>query len=90
MPNLDTIVYSQPWAEGGSQQAPPVRAPFTVAAIGGVDGANFIQRPSIKDIDFSGKIAKARQCNQSGLRVEGDEVPGKGAKVCSDFDPLVE
>ena len=61
-----------------------------MARIRCIDGANFVQRPSIKDVNLSGKVAKPSQRNQSSLRIEGYEVPGVGAKVRSHFDSLIE
>jgi hypothetical protein len=61
-----------------------------MTAIWSVDGANFIQRPSIEDVDLPSKVAESRECNESCLRIEGDKVPGVGAEVRSDLDSLVE
>jgi hypothetical protein len=90
MPNLDAVIYPKSWAKGGSQQTPPVGVPFAIAAVRSVDGANFIQDPSIEDINFPGKVAETRQSNQASLRVEGYEVPGMSAEVRSNSDSLVK
>src|SRR5258706_11932294 len=97
MPQSYAIINPQPWAENGSENKAPIRAPLEMSRIPCLHATNppqpatlYIHQSPIIYIDLSLEIPEPGECNESTLRVEGDKVVRIGWKLNDRVAALVK
>ena len=97
MPQSYTIIDPQSWTQNSRENEPSIGAPFKLSRIPCLHPTDppqpatlHVHQPPIIHIDFTLQVPEPCECNESALRVEGDEVVWLCRKLNDRVAALVE